>query len=142
MGGYRKPISTLLDYCIVHGQKKGIEFRPAAYTTYGASYKIFVRLAGLEVSEPTSKLGNKWSDRYKTVGRKVGLREGITFPSNPDTLIDKRLFRKMIQNLFDYYGYDLDAADFITGSGTLPRGKMSQVIDDVINAMKDISLSF
>ena len=64
-----------LDRCIFHGQKRGEEFRPGAYTTYGASYKIFVRLAGLEVRESNTKLGNRWSDRYKKIGTKAGLRK-------------------------------------------------------------------
>ncbi len=133
MGPYRKPVMKLLDRCIVHGQQRWEEFRPNAYMAYGASYKVFARLAGLEVTEPTVKLGNKRSDRYKKIGTKAGLRKWVSFPANPDTLIDSRVFAKMLQNLFNYYGYnDLQASDFVKGNGKLTRGKMSQIIAKVI----------
>ncbi len=137
MGTYKDAIRIGLKYCIYHGQKKGVEFRPSAYTTYGASYKIFVRLAGLEVRESSTKLGNKRSDRYKKIGTKAGLRKWVSFPANPDTLVDSRVFAKMLQNLFKYYGYtDLKASDFVKGNGKLTRGKMSQIVAEVIDMLQ------
>ena len=139
MGSYRNAIRVGLQYCIYHGQKKWVEFRPNAYTTYGASYKIFVRLAGLEVRESSTKLGNKRSDRYKKIGTKAGLRKWVSFPANPDTLIDSRVFAKMLQNLFNYYGYsDLQASDFLKGNGKLTRGKLSQIIAYVLTALGEM----
>lgn len=137
---YEQAVITLLNNCLIHGEaSKGTSYKWEEALRYWALYKIVYRLVGKPIEIPATQKHR--SDIYYTEWKKLWLREGLSTPKDPNTLVWWRALQKVIHNILNYRS--LNNAELETSlkgktynSLLITRGKFALVIAKLINYSK------
>ncbi len=98
---YEQAVITMLSKCLIHWEaNKGISYKWEEFLRYWALYKVAYRLVGKAIDIPATQ--KHWSDIYYTEWKRLWLREGLSVPKDPNTLVWSRALQKVIHNILDY----------------------------------------